>query len=254
MLLLAVKIRLLWLKNMTKRFVITGASSEIGLAICAKVLNNNDQAILQCFRHSERCHVIQERLSDNCRIVTADFSNIAEIDEFCKKIDEVDIFINVAAVTITDLLAHLTTEEIAVMLNVNIMALVKVSQAAIGAMLLKRNGIIINISSVAAQRGHRGQTVYAGTKGFVEAFTRSLAAEYGSRNIRANCVAPGPIDAGNLKPLLGYAADEVKNSVILPRLGTANDVAAAVAFLCSDEASFINGTCISVNGGFCRGV
>lgn len=239
---------------MPKQFVITGASSEIGLAICEKVLKNDDQVILHCFRHPERCIAIQQRLGENCQIVLADFNNFAEIDEFCEEIGEVDVLINVAAVTITNLLAHLTAEEIAVMLNVNVVALIKISQTVIRPMLLKRNGIIINISSVAAQRGNRGQTVYAGTKGFVEAFTRSLAAEYGPKNIRANCVAPGPIDAGNLKPLLGYAADEVKNSVILPRLGNANDVAATVAFLCSEEASFINGACISVNGGFCRGV
>ncbi|OQW93738.1 MAG: hypothetical protein BWK79_09555 [Beggiatoa sp. IS2] len=239
---------------MPKRFVITGASSEIGLAICAKVLQNDDYAILQCFRHPERCATIQQRLGNTCQVVTVDFRNLAEIDDFCKKLSEIDIFINVAAVTTTDLLAHLTDEEIMVMLNVNILALIKISQTVIRSMLLKRNGIIITISSVTAQRGNRGQTVYAGTKGFVEAFTRSLAAEYGPRNIRANCVAPGPIDAGNLKSLLGYAADEVKNSVTLPRLGSTNDVAATVAFLCSEEASFINGACIPVNGGFCRGV
>ncbi|OQW95714.1 MAG: hypothetical protein BWK79_01420 [Beggiatoa sp. IS2] len=239
---------------MPRNVVITGASSEIGLAICAKVLKKNDHAILQCFQHPERCTTVQQRLGSTCQIMPVDFRNLGEIDDFCKKIGEVDIFINAAAVTTTDLLAHLTDEEITVMLNVNILALIKISQTVIRSMLLKRNGIIITISSVAAQRGNRGQTVYAGTKGFVEAFTRSLAAEYGSRNIRANCVAPGPINAGNLKSLLDYAAAEVKDSVTVPRLGNANDVAAAVAFLCSEEASFINGACISVNGGFCRGV
>jgi 3-oxoacyl-[acyl-carrier protein] reductase len=252
--LLVDKTLLLWSKNMPKNFVITGASSEIGLAICNKVLQSNDYAILQCFKHTERCTTIQQRLGNRCQVVPVDFRNLVETDNFCKKLGEVDIFINTAAVTTTDLLAHLTDEEIMVMLDVNILALIKLSQAVIPSMLLKRNGIIINISSVAAQRGSRGQTGYAGTKGFMEAFTRSLASEYGSRNIRANCVAPGPIDAGSLKSLLGYAEDEVKNSVTLPRLGNASDVAATVAFLCREEASFINGACIPVNGGFCRGV
>lgn len=248
------KILLLWLNDMPRNVVITGASSEIGLAICDKVLRNDDRAILQCFQHPERCVSVQQRLGDTCQIMTVDFSNSVEVANFCNKLGEVDVFIHVAAVTTTDLLANLTDEEIITMLNVNILALIKISQTVIRNMVVKRKGIVVNISSIAAQRGNRGQTVYAGTKGFVEAFTRSLAAEYGSRNIRANCVAPGPIDAGNLKPLLGYALDEVKQSVTLPRLGNPNDVAAAVAFLCSEEANFINGACIPVNGGFCKGV
>jgi 3-oxoacyl-[acyl-carrier protein] reductase len=81
-----------------------------------------------------------------------------------------------------------------------------------------------------------------------------MAAEYGGRGIRVNNVAPGPIEAGSLMELLGYGKDEVKKSVVSKRLGTPQDVAAVVAFLCSDKASYINGKTISVDGAFCRGV
>jgi 3-oxoacyl-[acyl-carrier protein] reductase len=140
------------------------------------------------------------------------------------------------------------------MINVNIIALIKICKSVIPAMIVKRKGCIVNISSIAATRGNKGQTVYAGTKGFVESFTRSLTAEYGSRGIRVNCVAPGPIDAGSLKELLTYASEEVNKSVVSNRLGKPEDVASVVAFLCSEKANFINGKCIHVDGGFMKGV
>lgn len=238
-----------------QHIVITGASSDIGLAITEKLLHSSeDKVTLQCFNHPQKCAPWQEPLGEKCQIVVADFTNAPALEEFCQRLDKVDLLINVAALTITDLLVNLPDEQIQNMLTVNVLALIKICQAVLPSMVARRKGIIVNLSSVAAQRGNRGQTVYAGTKGFVEAFTRSLAAEYGKRNIRINCVAPGPIEAGSLNPLLNYAAEEVKNSLVSPQLGTPQQVAAAVAFLCSDEAKFINGISLPVNGGFCRGV
>jgi 3-oxoacyl-[acyl-carrier protein] reductase len=140
------------------------------------------------------------------------------------------------------------------MLAVNIRALIEVTRAVLLGMMMRKRGVIVNISSIAALRGNRGQSVYAGTKGFMESFTRSLAAEYGRKGIRINAVAPGPIDAGSLKDLLGYAPGEVKEAIAAGRLGTPKDVAAATAFLCSDDAAFINGRIIPVDGGFMRGI
>jgi 3-oxoacyl-[acyl-carrier protein] reductase len=239
---------------MSRKIVITGASSEIGLAICEKIVAENDHVILQCCKHQEKCVAVQENLEASCRTGVVDFTDRNELNEFCKTLGEVDILINAAAATMTDLLVNFTDEQIDEMMSVNILALIKICQAVLPGMVARRNGIIVNISSIAARRGNRGQTVYAGTKGFVESFTRALTAEYGKRNIRINCIAPGPIKVGSLNELLGYAADEVKQSIISPRLGGPRDIAAAVAFLCSEEAGFITGTCLSVDGGFCRGV
>lgn len=145
-------------------------------------------------------------------------------------------------------------EDLQVMLNANISAVVKLCRAALPSMLARRTGCIVNISSVAANKGNPGQAVYAGTKGFLESFSRSLAAEYGPKGVRVNCVAPGAIDAGSLKELLALAPDELRQNSALRRLGSADDVAAAVAFLCSDDAGFITGRTIAVDGGFSRGV
>ncbi len=235
---------------MSNKVVITGASSEIGQAICQRIIKEGDEAVLQCFRRKENL----ERFGKSCKIVPVDFNNARELDDFCNAISDVDILVNAAAVTLTDLLVNLNENDLIRMMNVNIIAAVKLCKAIIPGMVAKRRGCIVNISSVAAQRGNQGQTVYAGTKGFIESFTRAMAAEYGAKGVRVNCVAPGPIEAGSLKELLSYARDEVEKSTVSKRLGTPEDIAAAVAFLCSEEACFINGKCVSVDGGFCRGV
>lgn len=237
-----------------KNIAITGASSLIGQAIAKRLLAKGDHVILHCFNNPGACGSLAESTVYSSEIVAADFTKKEQLDVFCKGLRDVDILVNAAACTRTDLLPNLSDDDISGMIQVNIQALVAVCRAVVPAMMVKRRGVIVNISSVAALRGNRGQTVYAGTKGFVESFTRSLAAEYGGRGIRANTVAPGAIDAGSLKELLSYAEEAVKKSTAANRLGTPDDVAAAVAFLCSPDAGFINGACISVDGGFMTGI
>ncbi len=239
---------------MNHKIVITGASSEIGQAICNKVIKAGDYTILQYFKNKTKLLSLKEKYGNNCQIYFADFNDSESLTNFCKNIKDTDILINVAGCTISGLLPTLTEEDVKIMINVNIVALVKICQNVIPDMVAKREGCIVNISSVTASRGNRGQTVYAGTKGFIESFTRSMAAEYGHKGIRINCVAPGPINAGSLKELLVYAPEDVKQSIASNRLGEPNDVASLVAFLCSKEAGFINGQCIHIDGGFMRGV
>jgi 3-oxoacyl-[acyl-carrier protein] reductase len=237
-----------------RKIVITGASSAIGLAISRKLITPIDTCLLHCFHNQDGLAAEKERLGDNCQIITADFTNQAALKAFCRQLEDTDILINLAAATITDLLVNLSPEDIMLMLQVNAGATALLCRAAVRSMAVRRSGIIINFSSVAAQRGVKGQTVYAGTKGFIESFTRALAAEYGPRGIRANCIAPGPIDAGSLTELLNLAPAEVRQSISLPRLGTPEDAANAAVFLCSDAASFISGSVLNVGGGYCRGV
>ncbi|UCE21745.1 MAG: SDR family oxidoreductase [Candidatus Aminicenantes bacterium] len=239
---------------MSNKIIITGASSEIGLAICKAIIKIGDQAILQYYRNKDRLIPFCENFKENCQMISVNFNNIDELNRFSKKRDDIDILVNAAAFTRADLLPVLKDEDIIRMINVNILSTVKLCRAVIPSMVARKKGCIVNISSVAALRGNRGQTVYAGTKGFIESFSRTLAAEYGTRGIRVNTVAPGPIETGSVKELLAYAEDEVKKSVASKRLGTPEDVAEAVAFLCSDKASYINGKTISVDGGFSKGV
>jgi len=238
---------------MSRKIVITGASSEMGQAIVKKVARANDQLILQGYRNSENLTTLKKSYQ-NCEVLSLDFSNSDHLREFCSYLDDVDIFINVSAVTVTDILPAIKEESIDRMLSVNIKALVQITQSLVPSMIAKRAGIIVNLSSVAASRGNRGQSVYAGTKGFVESFSRSVASEYGSKGVRVNCVAPGPIYAGSLKPLYSHASKEILETIVSPKIGTVDDVANMVAFLCGEESAFINGQVMHVDGGFLKGV
>lgn len=237
-----------------RRVVITGASSAIGASITEKVIVEGDQVVLQCFRNRPSSEGLVERLGVKCDPVSVDFSDRSALAGFCAGLGEVDVLVNAAAVTRTGVLPALSDDDIGKMIEVNIIATVAVCRAVLPAMVNRRSGCIVNVSSVAATRANRGQSVYAGTKGFIESFTRALAAEYGPRGIRVNCVAPGPIDSGSLRELLSLAPEEVRSSIAGTRLGIPDDVGSAVAFLCSPGASFINGQTLHVNGGFLKGV
>lgn len=241
---------------MCETIVITGASSAIGRAVFQEIFQEGDRYLLHGNRNSGELEPLRQHAcnEENIQICQADFLDPVSFEGFLEQIGETDILINAAAVTQTGVLPHLEAEAVSRMLRVNIEAFTRICGAVIPGMAARRRGCIVNISSAAASRGNRGQTVYAGTKGYMEAFTRSLAAEYGAKGIRVNCVAPGPIDSGSLKELLGYAEDEVKKSVVANRLGTPQDVAHAVGFLCSEKAAFINGKVLAVDGGLMRGI
>ncbi|MFC2131013.1 SDR family NAD(P)-dependent oxidoreductase [Bacteroidota bacterium] len=239
---------------MSKKIAITGASSDIGKAIITKMKNNQFHFIIHTTSKETGFQEFLMNLGIQFDIYVADFTKPDQLANFCSELKENDVLINVAGSTKTDLLPMLTDDDINTMIDVNIRALIKICQAAIPYMSSKRRGCIVNISSIAASKGNRGQTVYAGTKGFVESFSRSLAAEYGSRGIRVNCVAPGAINAGSLKQILNYAPEEIKNNLLSKRLGTPNDVANLTVFLCSEEAGFINGQVIKTDGGYLKGL
>ncbi len=239
---------------MNRTIAITGASSAVGMAVVQALQGDCSRLILQCNRNRTELEAFVSGPATEVEIITADFRKDEDVDGFCRRIAQTDVLVNIAALTKTDLLPMLPDEDIDAMIKVNVTALVKTCRAVIPYMMSRRKGVIVNLSSVAAARGNRGQTVYGGTKGFAESFSRSLASEAGGKGVRVNCVAPGAIEAGSLKSILNYAPEEIKSSIVSKRLGTPADVASLVKFLCSDEAEYINGQVIHIDGGFMRGV
>lgn len=238
---------------MSHKIVITGASSEIGIAIARKFINNGNNLVLHGNKNIQKCVELSHN-AVGCKVVQSDFSTDEGIRLFLDELIDVDILINGAALNAYGLLANYPDENIDLMMSINILALVKITRAAIIQMLQKRKGCIINISSVMAMRGMRGGSVYSGTKGFMEAMSRSLTSEYGKKNIRINNVAAGPIDSGELKKTREYADDYVQKLSVSKRLGTPDDVANLVYFLSTDEAEYINGKTFAVDGGFNMGI
>lgn len=233
------------------KIVITGASSTIGWEI-AKVLSAMNKPML--LHGNKKREMPLSELSSEAEFITADFSSSHELEEFITHLSDVDILINAAAYTVTELLPQTSDESIDKMVMVNINALVKICKAVIPSMLIKRSGIIVNISSATASKVYRGQSIYAGTKAFAETFSKGIAAEYGRKGLRCNCVAPGAIDTGSLKLLTNIADEQLKQLNAASRLGDPQDVANTVAFLCRDESSYINGTVLHVDGGHWLGI
>lgn len=230
--------------------VITGASSEIGQAIATKMIDFGQPLLLQCNSNKSTL----SEFEDKAEIVVADFTQKNQINDFIGKLQNTDILINAAAFTSTGLVPMLEEENIEKMIQVNIMALIRICKAVIPMMCVRRKGIIVNISSITAQKVYRGQSVYGGTKAFTELFSKSIATEYGKKGIRSNCVAPGAIDAGSLKALKAIGESEILASNAMAKMGAPADVANAVAFLCRPESNFINGTVLHVDGGYWIGM
>lgn len=229
--------------------VITGASSEIGRATALRLRSLGLPLVLQYNHHRPELDL------PDVELVQADFSDPGSVERFIAGLKDVEILVNAAAETHTALLPQLEEEEIARMVSVNILALTRLCRAVIPGMCLRRRGVIVNISSVTASRLYRGQSVYGGTKAYVEAFTKGLAAECAKKGVRCNCVAPGGIESGSFrKVLIQTGSDAVKDSNASGRFGSAEDVAAAVAFLCSDDSKYVNGSVLRVDGGFWLGL
>lgn len=239
---------------MTQRIaLVTGASRGIGQAI-AKRLANEGYVVIGTATSEKGAAAVNDYLQElggAGRVLNVqDAEQINQLfDSIEKEFGNVQVLVNNAGITQDGLLMRMDDNAWERVLDVNLTSVFRTSKRAIKGMMKARQGRIINITSVVAAMGNAGQTNYTASKAGIEGFTRSLAREIGSRQITVNCVAPGFIDTDMTKDLDEALIQSMLNAVPLARLGKPEDIAAAVNFLASEEAGYITGTVLDVNGG-----
>jgi 3-oxoacyl-[acyl-carrier protein] reductase len=174
----------------------------------------------------------------------------AAVEGVVERCGRIDVLVNNAGVIRDNLLGLLEDEDVRVVLETNVGGVFNMTRAVVPHMIARRAGKIINISSVAGEKGGRGQTNYAASKGAINAFTRALAVELAPRRITVNSVAPGVIETDMSQAVRDRAGDEVRSRILLRRFGTPAEVAYAVWFLASRFADYITGEILHVDGGF----
>jgi len=174
----------------------------------------------------------------------------AAIERLIESRGRIDVLVNNAGVVRDNLLALLDDDDIRTVLDTNVGGVFNVTRAVVPHMISKRAGKIVNLSSVAGEKGGRGQSNYAASKGAINAFTKAMAVELASRRITVNCVAPGVIETEMSQAVRDLAGDEVKARILLRRFGQPQDIAHAVWFLASRFADYVTGEVLHVDGGF----
>lgn len=235
--------------------LVTGASRGIGAAI-AQELGKQGAVVIGTATTkggAENIHAALQQSGIKGAGVALDVNDAAQIEAVLKQIAEqfgdVSILVNNAGITRDTLLMRMKDEDWDAVISTNLTSVYRMSQAVLRPMMKARTGRIISISSVVGHMGNAGQTNYAAAKAGMAGFSKSLAAEVGSRNITVNCVAPGFIETDMTAELPEAIKTKMLERVPLGRLGNVQEIAATVAFLASPSAAYITGETIHVNGG-----
>ena len=236
-----------------RNVLITGGAGGIGVEIVKSLVSLNANVIISG-SNEQKLKSYAEKFNPVLKFVKADLQNTSEIenlvDTSLKKFeDKIDILINNAGITQDNLILRMRDNEWMDVININLNSIFFLSKNILRSMLKKRYGRIINISSVVGSSGNIGQSNYSASKAGLEGMSKSMALEVASRNITVNCVAPGFIETEMTKDLLNKNSELIKNNIPVGRIGLPNEVASLVCFLASEEASYITGQTIHINGG-----
>ena len=230
-----------------KTALVTGASRGIGRAIATELAAGGAAVVLGYRSGKDEAEALAKELGG--RAVQADVSDAEDARRLVEEAGDIDILVNNAGLTRDGLLARMSDEDWRTVIDTNLSSVFYTCRAVCRPMMKKRAGAIVNVSSIVGVHGNWGQTNYAASKAGIIGFTKSLAKELGTRNVRANVVAPGYVKTQLTDVLPEETTQAMLQSTPLGRLGDPEDVAGAVRFLCSDEASFITGEVLLVDGG-----
>ncbi len=232
--------------------LVTGATGGIGRVIVKKLHDAGATVIITDMRQ-ETLDEFAAELKDRVFAFACNLGDPADIDALVAKAEKaagaVDILVNNAGLTKDNLFIRMKDEDWNLVLNVNLTAGFRLARAVVRGMMKRRYGRIVSMASVVGVTGNPGQANYSASKAGMIGMTKCLAAEVASRGITANCVAPGFIKTAMTDALPEEAKEKLAHSIPMARLGLPEDVANAVVFLASDEASYITGQTIHVNGG-----
>jgi 3-oxoacyl-[acyl-carrier protein] reductase len=230
-----------------KNALVTGASRGIGRAIAAELARAGANVVVGFRSGKDEAEGLAAEIG--ARAVQADVANADDARRLVEEAGDLDILVNNAGLTRDGLLARMPDDDWRTVIETNLSSVFYTCRAVCRPMMKKRAGAIVNVSSIVGVHGNWGQTNYAASKAGIIGFTKSLARELGSRNVRANVVAPGYVKTQLTEVLPEEATAAMLQNTPLGRLGDPADVAGAVRFLCSDEASFITGEVLLVDGG-----
>ncbi len=239
-----------------KVVLITGASRGIGKAIAEECVLQGGTVVFTYLSSDEKARDLENELSKNGGVAKGFRSDASNFEAVQKLVDDVveefgtiDVLVNNAGITRDTLLMRMTEDQWDEVINTNLKSAFNLTKAVQRPMLKARSGSIINMSSVVGVKGNAGQSNYAASKAGLIGFTKSIAAELGSRNIRCNAIAPGFIETEMTKSLDEKVVEEWRNGIPLKRGGQPLDVAKATVFLASDMSSYITGQTLHVCGG-----
>jgi len=231
---------------------VTGSTRGIGWAV-ARALHAAGAQVAIVGRSADRAQAVAAEFGERAAGVACDVADAAQVEAAIAAAEQalgpIDILVNNAGLTRDNILLRLTDEDWDAVLDANLKGAFHTTRAVIKGMMKRRSGRIINITSVVGLTGNKGQANYAASKAGLVGFTKSVAKEYASRGVLANCIAPGFIETDMTAALPSEARTALLEQIALGRLGRPEDIAAAVLFLASEHAAYITGQVLVVDGG-----
>jgi 3-oxoacyl-[acyl-carrier protein] reductase len=243
-----------------KTAIVTGGSRGIGRACVARLAAEGAKVALIYQSNQQAADAVLAELKSAPGEVRAWRADVRDperarqiVDQLFEEWEHIDVLVNSAGIVRDGLLGAMTLDQWREVIDTNLGGTFNYCRAVTQPMMMLRRGSIVNLSSTAAEFASRGQVNYAASKGGINGLTRALAKELAPRNVRVNAVAPGMIETDMSQVIRGIAGDQIKKMIPLKRIGQPSEIAAAVAFLASDDAAYLTGQVLRVDGGLSLG-